>query len=363
MIPFLDLKRQYQTIKSEIEPAIQTVIDNTAFSGGVFVEKFEKEFADYCGVQYCSGVNSGTSALHLALLALDIGADDEVILPANTFIATAWAPAYVGATPVFADCDPNTWNIDIDSVISKITSKTKAIIGVHLYGCPFDVKPLVELCVEHNIALVEDAAQAHGATYRGKAIGGLGTIACFSHYPGKNLGAYGEGGAVTSNNSELIQRINLLKNHASHSKYEHHEVGYNMRMDGIQAAVLGVKLRHLDEWNNKRKSIAKRYNGEINNPKIKMQLICENDSSSYHLFVITTLNRDDFTKHLEQNNIGFGYHYPIPCHLQKAFAHLNYKTGSLPSSEYHANHCVTLPMFAELTDDEVTKVIEVINRF
>lgn len=363
MIPFLDLKKQYTQIKPEVLKAVEQVYDNTAFTGGKFVESFESNFAKYCEAKYAVAVNSGTSALHMAMCALNIGAGDEVIIPANTFVATAWAVSYVGATPVFVDCKEDTWEIDPAKIEEKISPKTKAIIGVHLYGKPFDIEAVSAIAKKHNVFFVEDAAQAHGATYNGKRIGSFGDLACFSFYPGKNLGTYGEGGAVTTNNKEFADRIAKLRNHASVNKYYHEEVGYNMRMGGVEGAVLDIKLKYIDSWNNRRKEIAKYYQTNIANPKIQLQKQDAISESVYHLFVVTPDDRDKFMSYMQENGIGCGMHYPVPCHLQEAYKELGYIKGDIPHSEYLADHCVSLPMFAELTEQEVQKVVEVINKY
>lgn len=362
MIPFLDLHRQYLSIKSEIGPAMEAVIEQTAFAGGPFVEKFENNFAKYCGTKYSIGLNSGTSALHLAMEVLGIGPGDEVILPANTFVATAWGISYVGAIPIFVDCD-EYYNIDTELVKDYITSKTKAIIGVHLYGQPCDIDSLLEICKVNSIYFVEDAAQAHGAMYKGSRVGGFGEMACFSFYPGKNLGAYGEGGGITTSNEQYRDKLFSLRSHGSKIRYYHDEIGYNMRMDGIQGAILDVKLKYLEEWNNNRNQIANRYLNEIQNKAVNLPKIRQDVKSAYHLFVVTVDNRDHFMKYLSDNGVSSAQHYPVPCHLQKAYAFLGYKEGDFPKSEYLAAHCVSLPMFAELTDVEVNKIIEVVNAY
>ncbi len=362
-VPFLDLKKQFIQIKKEVFAAMEQVCEDTAFSGGKYVEQFENEFAIYCGTSYAIALNNGTSALHLAMLALDIGAGDEVIVPANTFIATAWGVSYTGATPVFVDCNPNTWQIDAAQVESKITSKTKAIIGVHLYGQPFDIDVIKTIADKHNLFLVEDAAQAHGAHYKQKQVGGFGEMCCFSFYPGKNLGTYGEGGAITTNNENYKKRLLSLRNHGSAVRYYHNEIGYNMRMGGLEAAVLSVKLNYLDSWNLARKKIAAKYRAGIANSSIIVQSQPDFADSVYHLFVITTANRNSLIKHLNQHNIFPGLHYPVPCHLQKAYLHLHYKVGNFPNSEYLSEHCLSLPMYAELNDSEIEHVITSVNSY
>ena len=359
----LDLKGQHQQIKKEVFEVFEKVYENTAFSGGSFVESFEKDFARFCDTQYAIGVNNGTSALHLAMLALGIGAGDEVIVPANTFIATAWGVSYTGATPVFVDCLPDTWEIDPAKIEAAITSRTKAVAGVHLYGQPFDIDAVQVVCKKHGLYLIEDAAQAQGAVYNGKPVGGFGEMACFSFYPGKNLGACGEAGGITTNNESYYKHLQSLRSHGMTVRYYHDELGFNMRMGGLEAGSLSVKLKYLPDWNNRRQQIAKRYQSEIKNDKIKMQVQPEGHQSVFHLFVITCEDREGMISYLNQNNIFPGLHYPVPCHLQKAYAHLGYKEGDCPHSEYLASHCLSLPMYAELTDAEVDYVIEVINKY
>jgi dTDP-4-amino-4,6-dideoxygalactose transaminase len=362
-IPCLDLKGQHQQIKKEVFEAFEKVYEQTAFSGGPFVEEFEKDFAPFCETKYAVGVNNGTTALHLAMMALGIGTGDEVIIPANTFIATAWGVSYTGATPVFVDCDPLTWEIDSSGIEAKITPKTKAVIGVHLYGQPFDIDAVQAICKKHNLFLVEDAAQAQGASYLGKRVGGFGEMACFSFYPGKNLGACGEAGGLTTNNSVYYQHLQSLRNHGSVVRYYHDEIGFNMRMGGLEGASLRIKLKYLNSWNQRRKEIARRYQTEIKNPKIKMQVQPAGHDSVFHLFVITTDDRDHLLKFLAGNNIFPGLHYPVPCHLQKAYTNLGFKKGDFPNSEYLAGHCLSLPMYAELTDGEVEEVINSLNSY
>ncbi len=362
-IPCLDLKEQHQQIKKEIFTAFERVYDQTAFSGGSFVEEFEKEFAGFCGTSFSIGVNNGTTALHLAMLALGIGPGDEVIIPANTFIATAWGISYTGAVPVFVDCDPDTWEIDPSKLEEKINSKTKAVIGVHLYGQPFDVDKVQAVCNKNRLWMVEDAAQAQGATYLGKPIGSFGEMACFSFYPGKNLGACGEAGGITTNNPNYYKHLQSLRNHGSITRYYHDEIGYNMRMGGLEGVSLQVKLKHLPFWNSKRREIAKKYQAAIRNTKIKMQLQPVGHDSIFHLFVITTEDRDGLIKFLNERNIFPGLHYPVPCHLQKAYTGLGYKKGDLPNAEYLAEHCLSLPMYPELSQDDVEYVIKTLNSY
>jgi len=359
----LDLGRQHQNIKKEIFEAFEKVYEHTAFSGGKFVEEFEKDFAAFSGTKYAVGVNNGTSALHLAMLALGIGAGDEVFVPANTFIATAWGVSYTGATPVFVDCTADTWEIDATKIEASITTRTKAVAGVHLYGQPFDVDAVREICLKNDLFLLEDAAQAQGSQYKGVNVGGFGEMACFSFYPGKNLGACGEAGAITTNNQDYYDHLVSLRNHGSTVRYYHDEIGFNMRMGGLEAASLKVKLKYLNEWNNRRREIANIYQQQITNPKIKMQAQPSGGNSIYHLFVITAEDRDHLNRYLNAHNIFPGMHYPVPCHLQKAYADLGYKKGDCPNAEYLAEHCLSLPMYPELTGEEVNYVIDVLNNY
>jgi dTDP-4-amino-4,6-dideoxygalactose transaminase len=363
MIPCLDLHKQHQTIKKELFEAFEKVYDKTAFSGGFFVEEFEKTYCSYIGSKYTIAVSNGTVALHLAMLTLGIGAGDEVILPANTFIATAWGISHAGATPVFVDCDTDTWEIDSTKIEAAITPKTKAIVGVHLYGQPFDIDAVLAICKKHNLLLLEDAAQAQGARYKGKTVGTFGEMACFSFYPGKNLGACGEAGGITTNNESYKKRLHSLRNHGSVERYYHDEIGYNYRMGGMEGASLSVKLKYLEGWNNRRRDIAKRYQKGITNPKITLQAQAHFSDSVYHLFVVTTPEKAAFVKYLQENGILPAFHYPVPCHLQKAYTHLGYKKGDFPIAEFVGEHCVSLPMFPELSDEEVNTVIDVVNRY
>ncbi len=362
-INFLDLHLQLNSIKQEVFELFEEVYDEAAFSGGTFVERFESDFAEFCGTNYAIGLNNGTSALHLGLLSVGIGHGDEVIIPANTFIATAWGVSYCGAKPVFVDCDPETWEIDVNDVSRKISSKTKAVVGVHLYGQPFDFDLLSQHCKDNNLFLIEDAAQAHGAEYKNRVVGTLGDLACFSFYPGKNLGACGEAGGIATNNVDYYNKLKSLRNHGSVERYFHDELGYNMRMGGLEAASLIVRLKRLKIWNNRRREIAEMYFNEIVNPKVIFQKQPVWAKSVFHLFVVTVDNREQFISFLNSKGIFPGLHYPVPCHLQKAYHDLGYKKGDMPNAEYLAEHCVSLPMYPELTDDQISYVIEIINAF
>lgn len=363
LIKRIDLKRNYEKYREEYLEAFTKACECTSFSGGPMADKFDEEFAGFCNVSYATGVNNGTSALMCAMIALGVGEGDEVIVPANTFIATAWGPTYCGATPVFVDCTADTWEIDPSMIEEKITEKTKAIIGVHLYGQPFDYGAVKKIADKYNIPVVEDCAQAHGAKYEGKLVGSLGEMGCFSFYPGKNLFCFGEGGSVTSNNKSYIDTINILKNQGSKERYHHEMVGYNMRLEGVQGAILSVGLSHLDEWTARRKELGMRYIKEITNPLITLQAHPDNTEPVFHLFEITTPDREKFIKYMLDNNIACDKHYPVPCHLQEAYKNLGYKEGDCPNAEYLAAHCVSLPLYPELADDEQTYIIEKINEY
>ncbi len=363
MLKRIDLSRDFQKHRKEYLEAIEAVCEETAFSGGRFADQFDKEFAAYCGVPYAAGVNNGTSALHCAMMALGIGHGDEVIVPANTYIATAWGVTYTGAVPVFVDCTKDTWEIDPDKIEEKITDRTKAILGVHLYGQPFEFGKVKEIADKHGLYVVEDCAQAHGALYQGKMVGSLGELGCFSFYPGKNLYAFGEGGSVTCHKREYYDAITTIKNQGCQVRYYHDVVGYNYRLEGIQGAVLSVSLNFLPEWTDRRRQIGKCYINEIKNPLITMQVHPENTDPVFHLFVITTKDPDHFIAYMDKKGMECNKHYPVPCHLQKAYADLGYKEGDCPNAEYLASHCVTLPLFPEMTQDEVKMVIDACNAY
>lgn len=363
MLKRIDLSRDYQKHKAEYMEAIMAVCEETAFSGGRFADRFDKEFAEFCKVPYAAGVNNGTSALHCAMMALGIGEGDEVIVPANTYIATAWGVTYTGAVPVFVDCTPDTWEIAPDRIEEKITDRTKAILGVHLYGQPFAFREVKEIADRHGLYVVEDCAQAHGALYEGKMVGSLGELGCFSFYPGKNLYAFGEGGSVTCKKKEYFDAITTYKNQGCKVRYYHDVIGYNYRLEGIQGAVLSVSLKYLPEWTKRRKEIGRQYHNEIVNPLITMQTHPENTDPVFHLFVVTVEDADHLIAYMDERGIECNKHYPVPCHLQKAYKNLNYKMGDCPNAEYLAAHCVTLPMFPEMTEEEVQMVIDACNAY
>ena len=372
-VPFLDLKAQYATIKDEVNPAIQEVLDNTAFILGKSVSQFEKEFANVHNVKHCVGTSSGTDANHLALWALDIKQGDEVIIPANTFIATAWGATLCNAKPVFVDCHPASYNIDPEKIESKITSKTKAIVAVHLYGQSAEMDALKKIAIENNVFLIEDAAQAHLAEYKGKMVGGLSEVASFSFYPGKNLGAYGEAGAVVSNNERLANKIIKLREHGQSEKYYHDTFGHNYRMEGIQGAVLRVKLKYLSSWTDERRKVAANYQKLLGNIKqISLPAELPNLKHVYHLYVVRVNGksiekreetRDKLRAFLSENGIASGLHYPVPLHLQKCFDYLRYKKGDFPVTEDLAQSGFSLPMFPELKNDQISYIAEKIHEF
>ncbi|MCM1125252.1 MAG: DegT/DnrJ/EryC1/StrS family aminotransferase [Lachnospiraceae bacterium] len=363
MIKRIDLSRDYKRHKEEYLKAMQEVCEETAYSGGKFADKFDREFAEFCRVPYAAGVNNGTSALHCAMMALGIGPEDEVIVPANTYIATAWGVTYTGAAPVFVDCTADTWEIAPDKIEEKITKRTKAIIGVHLYGQPFEFNQVKAIADRYGLHVVEDCAQAHGAEYEGKIVGGLGELGCFSFYPGKNLYAFGEGGSVTCQRKDYYDAITTIKNQGCQTRYYHDVIGYNYRMEGMQGAVLSVSLKFLPEWTARRREIGRRYLAEITNPCLTMQRHPANTNPVFHLFVITTEDPDDFIAYMEERGMECNKHYPVPCHLQRAYAGLGYKEGDCPNAEYLAKHCVTLPLFPEMTDEEVEMVIQACNAY
>lgn len=363
-IPFVDLRTQYQSIKEEVDPAVLKVMQNCNFVLGKEVEEFEAAFADYCEAAYAVGVDSGYSALELALLAHGVGAGDEVIIQANTFQATALAVHNVGAKPVLVDIHPETYNIDVNAVETAVTDKTKAIMPVHLYGLPADMDPIMAVAAKHELFVIEDSAQGHGARYNGKRVGGIGHSAGFSFYPGKNLGAYGDGGAVVTNDEAVAEKVKMLRNLGMKVKYHHEIKGYNNRLDTIQAAVLGVKLPYLDQWNNGRRQAAAWYNELLADTPIITPQTPEDREHVFHLYVVRVPgNREAFMNHLSQDGIASGLHYPIPIHCQPSFAELGYGEGDFPITEAYSQKIVSLPMFGELTKEDVKTVTDSIKRF
>ncbi|MFH1671059.1 MAG: DegT/DnrJ/EryC1/StrS family aminotransferase [Patescibacteria group bacterium] len=362
-VPFLDLKAQYTTLRPDVYEAIGRVLNSCAFAGGPEVEAFEKAFASYCEVDECIGVGSGTGALELILRAYEIGPGDDVITVANTFFATAEAISLVGARPVLIDADEGTALMDPKLLEKAITPQTKAVIPVHLFGQPADMDPILEIARKHQLIVIEDSCQAHGAMYKGRKTGSLADSAAFSFYPGKNLGAYGEAGAITTNDPHIAERVRMLRDHGMPRKYQHELVGRNDRMDGIQGAVLVVKLKHLDQWNEARRRHAAQYRSLLGDCD-RIQLIKEREDSQlvYHLFVARVPDRDRVLSELKEAGIATGIHYPIPIHLQRAYEHLGYKEGRFPVSETLALEIISLPMFAELTQEQICFVADTLKR-
>lgn len=363
-IPFLDLKGQFESIRGDILDAVERVFASGQFVGGEWVERFEEEFARFVGSRYAIGVGSGTSALELALKAAQIAADDEVIVPANSFFATAEAVSNVGARPVFGDVDPMTFHLDVSSLERLITPRTRAIIAVHLYGLAMDVKPLQELAERRGVTIIEDAAQAHGTERDGIRVGGSGRLTCFSFYPGKNLGAYGDAGVVTCDDPVHAERLRLLRDHGSPAKYVHMIVGTNSRLDAIQAAALSVKLPYLREWNARRVQHAMAYVARLGNACIQIPEVSMGREHNFHLFVIRVKNRDALRRHLSACGIGTGIHYPQPLHLTPAYRELGYPMkGNLPVSEAIASEILSLPMYPELSNRKIEQVCEAVLQF
>ncbi len=359
-IPILDLYAQYCSIKAEIDTAMESVVRASAFAGGPFVDTFEKEFASYCGVANGVGVSSGTSAIELVLKAIGIGPGDEVITAPNTFIATVESIVHVGAKPIFVDVTDSTLNVDPERLESAITPRTKAIIPIHLYGHMADMDPICDIAERRGIPIVEDAAQAHGADYHDKRAGSFGVAATFSFYPGKILGAFGDAGLILTRDSELATRMRSMADHGRKGHYEHELLGYNFRMDGLQAAVLSVKLRHLDEWLQKRREQAQMYARLLSSSSIRTPVELEGCGHVHTYYVVRSTRRDQFLKALNEARIGNGIHYPIPVHLQPAFADLGYVSGDFPVAEKAAGEILSLPIYAELGDDQIEQVAEVL---
>ena len=366
-VPFLDLKAQYPLIRTEVSRKLDEIITDAAFILGKHVEEFEREFARAQAVKHCLGVSSGTDALHLALQVLDIGSGDEVIVPVNTFIATAEAVSLVGARPVFVDCD-DSYNMDPDKVRALLAAdherKIKAIVPVHLYGRPADMTRLCALAAEFDVAIVEDAAQAHLARWRSVKVGNFGSVAAFSFYPGKNLGAFGEAGAVVTNDEALYQRAKLLRQHGEITRYHHVAVGHNYRMEAIQGAVLATKLKYLSAWTEQRRKVAALYGQLLRDVDGIVTPANDRDTYNvYHLYVIQAEDREGLRQHLAENGVATGLHYPVPLHLQPAYAELGYRVGDFPVAEAAAARILSLPMFPELTKEQITHVCECIRDY
>lgn len=362
-VRFLDLKAQHDEIADELRTVYETVMASGWYVLGRELEQFESEFARYCGAKFCIGVGSGLDALHLILRAMDIGPGDEVIVPTNTFIATWLAVSSTGATIVPVDPDPLTHTMDPALLSDAVTSRTKAVMPVHLYGHPAKMNEIEAIASDRGIAVVEDAAQAHGALYCGKPVGGLGRAAGFSFYPGKNLGAIGDGGAVTTNDSDLAESVRLLRNYGSRKKYEHLVPGFNSRLDELQAGFLRVKLRHLDRWNSRRREIAARYIDELKDSGFGLPVCLPSTEPVWHLFVITHPRRDALQRHLDSHGIETVIHYPTAPHLQSAYARSGYKKGQFPIAERLQNEVLSLPIYPQMPDEQVAKVIAACRSF
>jgi dTDP-4-amino-4,6-dideoxygalactose transaminase len=364
-VPFLDLNAQYRSIKTEVDAAIQAVLDTSAFILGPAVTEFENNFAQFIGVKHAVGVDSGTQAIELALRAVDLQPGDEVIAPANTFIASVLPVSRLGAKPVFVEIDPQTYNLDTNRLESTITPKTRVILPVHLYGQPvIEMERILEIANNHHLVVIEDAAQAHGALYKGKRVGSFGKAAAFSFYPGKNLGAYGDGGMVVTNDDDVAEKIRQLRNYGQTKKYHHEELGFNHRLDSIQAAVLDIKLKYLDQWNEARRQHAKRYIHKLQNvEEITLPHIPSEVEPVWHIFAIRAKNRDQLQAYLHEYGISTGIHYPIPIHLLKSYRNLEYEKGDFPLTESIAEELLSLPMFAELSDEQIDFICEKIQQF
>ena len=359
-VPYLDLQSEYHALAADVLTALEKICESGSFAQGPATSEFETKFAAYCGVDHCVSLNSGTSALHLALRCLDVGPGDEVLTVSMTFIASAWAISYVGATPVFVDIDPVRRTLNPDNLEAAITSRTKAIIPVHLYGMPAEMDRIMAIAERHGLPVIEDAAQAHGAKYQNKRVGQFGQIACFSFYPSKNLGAYGEGGALITNDASIAQRARSLRDHAQSEKYLHGEIGYNYRMDSFQGAVLAIKLKHLDEWNTARIDCARHYTESLKDSSYKLPAHISDSECVWHCYVIETPKRDRVRAALQDVGIQSAVHYPVPVHLQQAYADLDYQSGDLPVTEALCKHCLSLPIYPELSKEKISRVASVL---
>lgn len=362
-INFVDLKRQYRGIKKETDQAIQKVIDNSAFILGEELRQFEKEFARFCECKYCVGTDNGSSALELGMRALGIGPKDEVITPANSFIASSSSISFTGAQPVLVDCDPKTYNIDPQKIEPAITKRTKAIMPVHLYGQPADMDSILKIAKKHKLLVVEDACQAHGARYKKRRVGSMGNVAAFSFYPGKNLGAYGDAGALVTNSKKIADRVRMMRDYGQKKKYHHVFIAWNRRLDNLQAAILLVKLKHLNQWNRLRRKHAYYYNELLKGTDVVTPAELDGVEPVYHLYVIRIKKRDKLQQFLTSKQIYTGIHYPIPIHLQMAYKDLGYRKGDFPVTEECASEVLSLPMFPELKESEIEYIVNSIKAF
>jgi dTDP-4-amino-4,6-dideoxygalactose transaminase len=361
-VPYLDLKAQYQSIKLEIDAAISRVLESGQFVLGAEVAGFERDFAAYCGTPECVALNSGTSALHLALLAAGIGPGDEVITVPFTFVASVAAVLYAGARPVLIDIEPRSFTMNPAAIEAAITQRTKAILPVHLYGQPADMDPIMDIARRHRLAVIEDAAQAHGAKYKGRPVGSIGDMACFSFYPGKNLGAYGEGGALTTSNPDYARSVRMLRDWGQDRKYHHVLRGYNYRMEGFQGAILGVKLRHLDKWTEARRGIVRQYNDLLGHSDVETPTEMPWAQHVYHVYTLRSTDRDGLQTALTAEGVQTGIHYPVPVHMQPAYADLGYGPGAFPHSEAAAKQVLSLPLYPELSSEAVAQVATAVGR-
>jgi len=364
-IQLVDLNAQYQTIKEEIDAAIAEVVAKSSFIGGPFVKKFESSFAQFCDAEHCIGVGNGTDAIFIALKAMDIGQGDEVITVANTFIATAEAISQTGARVVFVDINPKTYNINVAKIEEKVNPRTKAIVVVHLYGQPADMDPILDIARRYHLKVIEDSAQAHGAVYKGSMIGSIGDVACFSFYPGKNLGAYGDAGAIVTNDEEVAVRARMFANHGRIDKYDHEQEGVNSRLDGLQAAILNVKLKHLPEWTEKRRRNAFLYDRYLRNIDLILPVEMNGVKSVYHLYVVRVRNgiREKLQWHLKSKGVSTGIHYPIALPKLKAYSYLNHSPEDFPEAERASGEIISLPMYPELQESQIEYIAESIKHY
>ena len=363
-VPFVDLNAQYASLREEMNVAVLSVLETSLFVGGAIVEKFEQEFAGFVGAKYCVGVANGTDAITLAARAAGLGPGDEVLVPANSFFATAEAVSNAGATPVFVDVDPITFHMDVGLAAKSITDRTKAIVPVHLYGRAAEIKPFEALAEQHNLIIIEDCAQAHGASVRGETVGSSGRLTCYSFYPGKNLGAYGDGGAVTTSDPEFMQKLRMLREHGSRVKYQHDVVGWNSRLDALQAQVLLVKLPHLNRWNATRRKHAEKLAVALKDSPIIPPAIPKGNEHVFHLFVVRCSQRDALRQFLARKGIQTGIHYPVPLHLTGAYQALGApRNGSMPITEALAGEILSLPMYAELSEEQIASAIDALQEF
>lgn len=362
-VPFMDLKAQYHSLKDELDNAVLAVLGRGDFILGRDVGLLEEEFAKFCGTKHAIGVDTGLSAIELVLRALNIGAGDEVITVANTFIATVLGASASGAIPVLVDCDPDTYNIDPGKIEAAITEKTKAIIPVHLYGQPADMDPILEIAKKHNLYVLEDAAQAHGAYYKGQRAGSIGDAGTFSFYPAKNLGAYGDGGMIVTNNDDVAQTVRMYRNYGQSKKYHHDVKGTNCRLDTVQAAVLRVKLNHIDDWNGLRNQHAAYYTEQLSDTGFGLPVVAADTESVWHLYVIRTTQREALMEFMAERNISTGIHYPVPVHMHPAYSELNHLQGQFPNTEQYASEIVSLPMYPELTPELLDHVVKGLKDF